>query len=114
VGQGEGFLDGGVGGFELGLLGVEVVIGTDGQGHAPVSHGELGVQLGGLLEGAVGLVVVEGEDEPQPLVEELLGLGVLGGDGVVGGAQTIEQDGGFLGGAVLGQGGGRKETKGEE
>src|SRR5439155_13331623 len=30
VGQGEGFLDGGVGGFELGFLGVEVVIGSDG------------------------------------------------------------------------------------
>src|SRR5439155_6130259 len=76
---------------------------------------QLGVQVGGSLEGAVRLIVVEGVDEAQVLVEEFLGLGVLGGDGVVGGAETVEQDGGFLsGGGVLAERGGGKETKGEE
>ena len=47
-------------------------------GHPPPGHGARRVKLGGPPEGAAGLVVVEGEEEVQALVEIALG-GVGGG-----------------------------------
>ena len=48
---------------------------------SPVGHGEGRVQPGGLGEGALGLVVVEGERPDEALVKGALGLGRPGGDG---------------------------------
>ena len=54
-----------------------------GPGHTPVGHGAGGVDDGGLTEGALGLQVPESVKLAQPLVEESLALGLLGGHGKV-------------------------------
>ena len=54
-----------------------------GPGHAPVSHGASRVDDGGLTEGALGLQVPKTMELTDPLVEESLALGLLGGHGKV-------------------------------
>jgi hypothetical protein len=115
------FRDGGVGLHKTVFAGGIVVVGADGFGDAPIGHGEFGVELGGALEGARGLVVIEGVDLSQPLIEEGLRLRVLGGDGVMPIAVTGHECGGFCfgGSRVLRMllresGSGQREDKGEQ
>ena len=81
-----------------------VVIRADGFGDAPICHGEFGIEVGGALEGARGLVVIEGVNLPQALIEEGLRLRVLGGDRVMPVAVAGHERGGFCfgGGGVVG------------
>ena len=48
--------------------------------HSPVRHGQLGIELGGALKGTRGLIVVEGVNLAQALIEKLLRLRILGRD----------------------------------
>jgi hypothetical protein len=85
-----GALEGGEGGLlAVGVLNGLVDVRPVGDGHAPVSHGALGVERGGVLERADRFIVIEGAQEGQPLVEERLGLLVFGdGAGVL--AEAVE------------------------
>src|SRR5437763_992039 len=75
--------DGVVGGDLAFGVNVEVDVGAERVRDAPVSHREVGVQISRALKGAHGLVVVEGVDEAQALIEELLRLRVLRRDRVM-------------------------------
>ena len=69
------------GSLGMGLVHHGVVdVGTVHEGDAPPGHGQLGVQPGGLLESADGLVMVEGVGPDDPLIESTLGAGDAGGD----------------------------------
>ena len=72
-----------------------VVVRAHRLGDSPVGDRKFGVEFGGALEGTRGLVVIEGIDQAQALVEELLGLDILGRNGVMKIAQTRHQCGGF-------------------
>ena len=54
-----------------------------GPGHSPISHGAVGVDDGGLTEGALGLQVPKTVKLTQSLVEESLALGLFCGHGKV-------------------------------
>ena len=60
-----------------------VVVRSVGERDAPVAHRALGIEAGRLAERALGLDVVEGVHEAQPLIEVRLGLARRGGDGLV-------------------------------
>ena len=69
----------------------QIVIGTEGESHAPPGHGQFGIEPGGLLEGAARFVVIKSVNEIQPLIEESLGLLVPRGNGMVHIAQASHQ-----------------------
>ncbi len=81
----------------LGTLGEHrnVVVGSQGPGHAPEAGSAARVQLGGTGEGAGGLVMVEAKGQPEPLIEKGLGFGGGGGDGTVERSQAVEELGPF-------------------
>ena len=78
-----------------------VVVRSDRLGDAPVGHRQLGIEFGGMLKRARGLVVIEAIDEAQSLIEELLRLRIVRGDRVMKIAQSGDQrDGMSLGMSV--------------
>ena len=83
--------DGVVGG-DLALgVNVEVDVRPQRVGDAPVGHRQVRVEVSRALERAHGLVVVEGIDEAQPLVEKLLRLGALRRDRVTERAHAFDE-----------------------
>ena len=87
----------------VGIGGI-VVVWSHGFGDAPIGHGQLGIKFGGVLERTRGLVVIKAINEPQPLVEELLGLRVVCGDWMMKIPQASDQRDGVrlrVGGMVL-------------
>ena len=61
--------------------------------HAPIGHRVGWVEARGLLIGCYGLGEVESPRQTQPLVEEGLGLGVIGGNRAAVGTAARYQDG---------------------
>ena len=55
-----------------------VVVGSYGLGNSPIGHGQFGVKIRGTLKRARRFIVVESVDLTQSLIEELLGLRVVG------------------------------------
>ena len=78
----ERLLHGVVGGALARGIDVEVDVRSECEGDAPPGHGGLRIELSRAREGADGLLVVEGEDQVEALVEEALRLGLGGGDGM--------------------------------
>ena len=68
--------------FALGID-VEVDVRAEGERDAPVRHRGLRIHVGGVPEGPHGLVVVEGEDESEAIVEEALRLGIRRRNGMM-------------------------------
>ncbi len=66
----------------LGIRGI-VVVWSDGLCDSPVSHCQFGIEFRGVLKRACRLVMIEGIDKAQPLVEELLGLRIVSGNRVM-------------------------------
>ena len=64
-----------------------VVVWPDRFSNAPVRHGELGIEFSRTLEGTRCFVMIEGVDQPQPLIEKFLCLGIAGRDRMVQGSQ---------------------------
>ena len=75
------------------IAGGIVVVRPHGFGHPPVRHGQLGIELGGAFKRARGLVVIEGVDQAQSLIEELLCLRILGADRMMQVSQSGHQRG---------------------
>ena len=63
------------------IAGRIVVIRPHRFGNSPPRDCEVRVKFAGALEGTGCFVVIEGEDQAQALVEELLGLYIFGRDG---------------------------------
>ena len=82
MGRGEALVAGGI-----------VVVRSHGFSHAPVGHGELGIEIGGALKRTGRFIVVEGVDQAQSLIEELLCLRIPGGDGMMQVSQSGHQRG---------------------
>jgi hypothetical protein len=78
------------------VAGRVVIVGAHGFSDAPVRHGKLGIEIGGALERLGGLVVIKGIDEAQALGEELLGLGIACGNGVLQIPNARHQSNGFF------------------
>ena len=78
-------------------LGLEIDVGSERKGDAPVGHGHLWVELGRAPEGSHGLVVIEGVHVTEALIEELLCLGTGRGDRVPVRAQAAHERRGHLG-----------------
>ena len=95
AGEIDRFLDGIVRSSETFVTGGIVVVRAYGLGNSPVRHSEFGVEIGGALKGTRGLVMIEGVDQAQPLIEELLRLRILGGDGMMQVSQSGHQRGWF-------------------
>jgi len=90
-------VDGGAGSLHvIRGLAVHIDVRAGGEGDAPVRHRGGGVELGGLAEGAEGLVAIEPIHLVQPLVEEALGLGGFGRDGVLPDARAGQEGSGLL------------------
>ena len=89
--SGHGTLDGARGGPLARGGERRVDVGAERQGHAPVGHGEIRIEARGLLEGAPRLVVVEGVDEAQALIEVALGERGGGGDRVRVISEVVEE-----------------------
>ena len=60
-----------------------VIVRPHSLGDSPVGHGQLGIEFGGMLEGARGFIVIERVNEAQPLIKELLCLRSVGGNGMM-------------------------------
>ena len=75
------------------IAGGIVVVRSHRFSHSPIRHGQLGIELGGAFERARGLVVIEGVDQAQSLIEELLRLRIPGGDGMMQVSQSGHQRG---------------------
>jgi hypothetical protein len=71
-------LDSRMGRCETVVAGGIVVVGPYGLGYSPIGHGQFGVKICGALKRARCFVVVESIDLTQSLIEELLGLRVVG------------------------------------
>ena len=76
----DGFLNGGVRRGETLVAGGIVVVGSDGLRHSPISHRQFGIEICRALKRARRFVVVEGVNQAQPLIKELLGLRIFGRD----------------------------------
>lgn len=104
--------------FEGGLgavrLSRHVDVRPQGEGHAPPAARALGVQPGRLLEGPLGLFQVEGEHQPQPLVEVALGFGRLRGHGSMKGTESLVERGGLRSSLRRGMGVLRGGGKGDQ
>src|SRR5581483_8813528 len=77
-------------------LAVHIDVGSSGDRDAPLRHGGGGVELGGLFEGAEGFVAIEAIHLVEPLVEEALGVGGFGGDGMFPDACAGQESGGLF------------------
>ena len=86
-------LDGVVRRGETLVAGGIVVVRSYGLGHSPIGHGQFGIEFGGALKRARGLIVIEGVDQAQSLIKELLGLRIFGGDGMMQVSQSGHQSG---------------------
>ncbi len=58
-------------GLYLGIHG-RVDVRPQAQRHTPIGHGRIGIETGGLGEGRNRLLVIEGIDQPDPLIEKFL------------------------------------------
>src|SRR5262249_2678469 len=84
----ERFLDGFVpNSFPL-LVDFQIVIRSHRQGDTPHWHRRLRVEFGSVQKGTKGLLMIEGVNQHQALVEESLGFSAVGSDRVVAVAQT--------------------------
>src|SRR5262249_40193256 len=72
------------------LVDGKVVVRAGGKGDAPPGHRAVGIQARRVAESPDGLVVIEGVDETQALVEVALRLGAGRGDGVAVRAEAVE------------------------
>src|ERR1700758_2549329 len=70
-----------------------VVIRPDRQRDTPERHGTLWIDLRGSLESTKRLVMIEGVDQREALIEEELGFRLLCGDGMVYVAESRHEDG---------------------
>ena len=75
-----------------------VVIRPYRQRDAPERHGALRIDLRRSLEGTKRLVMIEGVNQREPLIEKSLGFRLLGGDRMVHVAQAGHEDSGRAGG----------------
>ena len=76
VAEGDGFHQ-----FVVGEAFYFLIVDTHGFGKRPVADCAVGIGADGLLEGAVGFVIPEIEDEVDALVEPCLRFGIFGADG---------------------------------
>jgi hypothetical protein len=76
-----------------------VVVRTHGLRNSPVGDGQVWIQFGSSSKRACCFFVIEGVNQPESLIEELLCFGVLCGDGVMKVTQARCQNG-WLGRAV--------------
>jgi len=81
----------------------QVVVRPDGEGHTPPRHRHFRIEFGGAAEGAFGLVVIEGIEEAETLVEKLLRFGAGGGNRVMMIAQAFHQGRGLCEGERAGK-----------
>ena len=96
-------------GFDSGILSVGirgvVIVGPYSLGDAPIGHCEFRIEFRGVLKRPRRLVVIEGINKAQALVEELLRLRIAGGNRVVKIAQVRHLSDGVglrVGGMILG------------
>lgn len=87
----DGFPDSITGTLETLWIGRIVIVRSDGFGDSPVGHGQGRIEFGGLLERAGRLVVIEGVDEAEPLIEEFLRFRIMRGYRVVQVAKAGDQ-----------------------
>ena len=79
--------------FEPVFAGGIVVVRTNRLRNSPVRHCQLGIKLGSTLERTSRFVMIEGVDQPQALIEELLRLRILCRNRVMQIAQARHQRG---------------------
>ncbi len=73
------------------LLHRTIDVGAERQRNPPIGHRRLRILLDCCLKRPDRFFVVEGIDESESLIEILLGLFRCGGDGMVEGAQIVEE-----------------------